>query len=577
MKVLVALAARRGEVVSREELIDRCWNGRILGEDVINRAILLLRRIAKDSGTFAIATVPKVGYRLTETGQLSSYKWGPWCAAVAATALVVVSMFLLRAGSDQSHPPLAVIEIVPFAAAGGQLAVEAAKASDTAVSDMLVNSGQPVLASNKGQTADLRLSGQMRLSGDRVEATLHLDDLAHGTLLLSRRFGAGLDQSRSLPEQIGAFAATSLASTGALMALDRRQPGDPRLTGEVLRQWSQMMLFEDAIGTYQGVDRIAAQMPNSAVTQLGLAMTTVHALPLLPPRERAAALAKGRAAAARARVLAPDYGDVAWAECTLSSPVRMAQCEAALQKAFAIDPHAPFVAAGMRNQLVSVGRFRDALYYDRLAVAAMPYMAGRLAASTMLLENLNQRARANQQFQRLRRWWPGFDQVFAYRIEGMLDRGSIEDAASFVATMPREVDVIDRTAVAAIARDVAMKNSKAVSSRCLATSVDGSLAYFCLVAMVRAADVNGAFVLADRLFPTLMADNPNEEDRLFLQRVEPLGIGVLSTQALAPMRNDRRFIAIAERVGLMRYWKQNHLPDFCTVAHERVCNLIARH
>ena len=44
----------------------------------------------------------------------------------------------------------------------------------------------------------------------------------------------------------------------------------------------------------------------------------------------------------------------------------------------------------MRNHLVSVGRFNDALDYDRLAVAAMPYMAGRRSASTMLLEMLGQ-------------------------------------------------------------------------------------------------------------------------------------------------------------------------------------------
>jgi len=38
MQVLTALARRRGEVVSRDELVALCWGGRVVGEDAINRA-----------------------------------------------------------------------------------------------------------------------------------------------------------------------------------------------------------------------------------------------------------------------------------------------------------------------------------------------------------------------------------------------------------------------------------------------------------------------------------------------------------------------------------------------------------
>src|SRR5206468_13018307 len=50
MKVLVALHDRSGQVVTRDELIERCWDGRIVGDDVINRAISLLRPLASASG-----------------------------------------------------------------------------------------------------------------------------------------------------------------------------------------------------------------------------------------------------------------------------------------------------------------------------------------------------------------------------------------------------------------------------------------------------------------------------------------------------------------------------------------------
>ena len=52
LKVLVALAQSRGSVVTREVLIDLCWDGRFVGDDVINRAISMLRQFAERAGGF---------------------------------------------------------------------------------------------------------------------------------------------------------------------------------------------------------------------------------------------------------------------------------------------------------------------------------------------------------------------------------------------------------------------------------------------------------------------------------------------------------------------------------------------
>src|SRR5215207_10947789 len=40
MRVLIALAQARPVVVSRDRLIERCWEGRIVGDDALNRCIL---------------------------------------------------------------------------------------------------------------------------------------------------------------------------------------------------------------------------------------------------------------------------------------------------------------------------------------------------------------------------------------------------------------------------------------------------------------------------------------------------------------------------------------------------------
>lgn len=71
MQVLLALAEARGQIVRREELTLRCWEGRVVGEDAINRVLSRLRRVAEGmgQGSFRIETITRIGYRLIEEGE----------------------------------------------------------------------------------------------------------------------------------------------------------------------------------------------------------------------------------------------------------------------------------------------------------------------------------------------------------------------------------------------------------------------------------------------------------------------------------------------------------------------------
>ena len=62
MQVLVALARADGAILSRDDLIRQCWEGRIVGEDAINRVLSRLRRTAEGigQGCFRIETITKV-------------------------------------------------------------------------------------------------------------------------------------------------------------------------------------------------------------------------------------------------------------------------------------------------------------------------------------------------------------------------------------------------------------------------------------------------------------------------------------------------------------------------------------
>ncbi len=65
MQVLLALHDADEAVRTREELLQTCWSGVIVGEDSLTRAIAEARRAVRSAGAgFAIETIPRVGYRL---------------------------------------------------------------------------------------------------------------------------------------------------------------------------------------------------------------------------------------------------------------------------------------------------------------------------------------------------------------------------------------------------------------------------------------------------------------------------------------------------------------------------------
>lgn len=105
MQVLVVLARRRGEVVSRDELIRCCWDGYAVSDDAIHRCIGRIRRLSEAHGGFSLATVPRVGYQLMETV-------GPGLPLPllrnrlpleAAVALLIIGVLLVAAGFVGGH------------------------------------------------------------------------------------------------------------------------------------------------------------------------------------------------------------------------------------------------------------------------------------------------------------------------------------------------------------------------------------------------------------------------------------------------------------------------------------------
>jgi len=192
MQVLVALARRRGEVVSRDDLIASAWGGRVVGEDAINRAIAGVRRIADAYGGFAVETVTRVGYRLTEQGAD-------------------------RPAELASRPSICVL---PFANMSGE--AEQSYFSDGISEDIITDlskvSALFTVARNtaftlKGRNVDVRqiakelcvshvLEGSVRKAGGRVRITAQLIDGVTGGHIWAERYDRDLDDIFALQDEI---------------------------------------------------------------------------------------------------------------------------------------------------------------------------------------------------------------------------------------------------------------------------------------------------------------------------------------------------------------------------------------
>ena len=402
LKVLVALAREKGDVVTRSDLIDACWGGRIVGEDVINRSISLLRDFAERAGGFSIETVPKAGYRLIEERQRRGTPKRALRRVLLTVLLLAVaagSWLAVRWFDDSRKPP--VVALRPFTSSADAGSRDLAAATGDALAHMMVAGSfhgklaWPAAASDEAK-ADLILMGDVRRTGETYAAMVQLRDRRSGTLLFSERFEAPIEDPSLLPEQIGAQMSSNLTGALALMVLDRRQSGSPELTADKLKTITNTVNNDDPLVSYQISRRVAQTHPDSVLAQLGVAYDTAFALGAIPKEERPEAVRRARLAADDALRMAPGFGDTYVPWCLLRPPTHSRECEDRMRAGMRADPDAPFVPVFLSSLLYSMGRFEELSQFARAGLAADPFHPQKLrrVVRTLILRAKRTRPKA---------------------------------------------------------------------------------------------------------------------------------------------------------------------------------------
>ena len=210
MQTLVFLADHQGQVVSRENFFASVWQGRVVNEEALSRAISLLRTALDDNAHTPefIQTIPGVGYRLI--AQVARNKH-----AAAGTSAI-----------GQAHDNS--IAVLPFVNLSNNPDNEV---FSDGISEEILNSlanvkqfkvaGRTSSFRFKGQTGDIAeiaqrlgvasvLEGSVRQAGLRVRITAQLINAADGYHLWSKTFDREMDDIFALQDEIASAVVDAL-------------------------------------------------------------------------------------------------------------------------------------------------------------------------------------------------------------------------------------------------------------------------------------------------------------------------------------------------------------------------------
>jgi DNA-binding winged helix-turn-helix (wHTH) protein/TolB-like protein len=584
MKVLVALHDKTGQVVTREELVDRCWDGRIVGDDVINRSILLLRRFAQESRGFRIETVPRAGYRLVESPAAvpppKRARIGAACAVAVGCAALAAWLWTSRPQRSQGLPPAPNVSVMPFIAeTKDPLVRQVAEAAPASVEHMMSESGfaiirdDPTTATNAGPS-DYVLTGKVRRSPTSVDATVQLTAKQDGTIAFSHHFSAPINKAVDLPDRIGATLVTELGWEGAAMVLDPGEHLSPQIRSELMSAISLTIEGEDSLRAYQLNRHAAMVAPGAAFPQLSFSKLTGGALSSLPTGERAEALLLGRRAGERGRKLAPEFGDAYISWCGLHSPVRMIECDANLRHALEVDSRSSSVPGFLSFLLHDAGMTDESLQLARQSLANDPYRPPKMRQMLRMLELSGDASEAEQLYQTATRLWPDQDGMRGNRFAGMAERGNYAGMAALAAPALGG-PIVDPTAFNALLAAQRQHDRAGAERACGSRGISDFTLAMCMNILADLGDRDRAFAIARDLFPASQATSGEDQDRFWLAHPARIGTGFLTGPAARSMRADPRFLPLAEKLGLLAYWRSGRMPDFCTKEHEPVCTRIS--
>ena len=387
MQVLVALAQARPAVVSRDKLIEQCWDGRIVGDDALNRCILALRHLSQDfsPSPFEIETVPRIGHRLVENGgnHESAMKGSPAPSRRIAAGLAAILILVAIAGlfiwqhqraAKMAGAEPASIAVLPFRNLGtgesyfaqgigeeilAQLAREPQFRVAGGRSSGQLESDTDIRDVARRLNVEYVLEGSVRRQADEVRVNADLVRASDGIRLWSDTYDGKLDDIFLIQQRIGGAIAE---------ALRRKLVRRPTLSGPLVTNGEAYSLYLTARGlirtrnmdvfvTSSNLLREAIKLdPNYAPAWASLAESLSLENFSDGTEGLIAALPKANGYARHALELAPDLSD-GHRVLALLLPYGSPEALSHFRRAVELDPDSAEALIGLGSALAAAGEF----------------------------------------------------------------------------------------------------------------------------------------------------------------------------------------------------------------------------
>ena len=362
MQVLVVLARRPGEVVSRDELVERCWKGRSVGDDAIARCIAAIRRLAETHGGFSVETVARVGYRL-QASTLPS-------AASALPILAVLAFDNLSDDADVAYFSDGISEEILQTVARGASVRVIGRSSSFQFRGVNKNAKHVATELNATHVLD----GSVRRNGSRVRIFAQLIECVAQTTLWSDRFDGDLSDIFALQDEIAAAVAGAMKVVFAPVA--KGQAVDPegyRLYLKAL-EIRNRGLDSSTLPTVASLIDAATALASDFARAWALSATIQAEWLDYDGLEQSNAVtrAKVKTAAETALRLDPGLGAAYQALSRLEPKGCFAEREALHEKALSVAPNDPTVLTNASLFFAEVGRIGEAHRHAKQAYEVDP-------------------------------------------------------------------------------------------------------------------------------------------------------------------------------------------------------------
>ncbi len=485
MQVLVALAQAGGRIVSRDELIERCWGGRVVSESALYRVISQLRKVSEigEGAAFTLETVSSVGYAVRPGGDTEPEP----PLALSADRIRASRRGLLIAGGAvgvgaaaagvvlvaNRAPRRLRIAVLPFDTADPELRVLADGLSEDLISSLLTVPGLDVVA--RSSTFELRgarkpaaekelaathvLDGSVQREGDRVRVNVHLIDARKQSTIWSQQYDAPLHDLFETQSRIARDAAgvLELAVTDGRIAEARIDPAAYRLFVEgrdLLNRRTPdapgaIAKLTEAVDRAPGFSRGWSMLSTAYVAVQG----TIDTAPYTPIARPAA-----RSAAQKALELNPRNAQAYAALATATDRANAwARIENLYEKAIRFEPSNVVALYGAGNFYADVGWNDVSIRHLRRAQALDPLNPLATFLLLRILEAAGHDAELDAELRRSAMRWPGYRSLWRFSTRRAIWTMRLDEAGDLLRRAPpgAESDVADFQALIDCRRDPA--------------------------------------------------------------------------------------------------------------------------